>query len=53
MGQFCSEKCSEEWQDKNQKCIRCEKDMNLLEEQYTISQNGVLCQDCQHGGFSS
>lgn len=53
MGQFCSEKCSVEWQDKNQKCIRCEKDMNLLEEQYTISQSGVLCQVCEHGGFST
>jgi len=53
MGQFCSEKCSEEWQERNQKCKKCSKDMNLLEEQYTISQNGVLCQICQHGGFST
>lgn len=53
MGQFCSEKCSNEWQDKNQKCIRCEKDMNLLEDQYTVSQSGVLCVLCQHGGFST
>ena len=53
LGQFCSEKCSNEWQDKNQKCIRCEKDMNLLEEHYTISQSGVLCAVCEHGSFSS
>lgn len=53
MGQFCSEKCSEEWQDRNQKCSKCEKDMNLLEEQYTISQKGVLCQVCGHGSFKA
>ena len=52
MGQFCSEKCSNEWQEKNQKCLRCEKPMDLLEEQYTISQSGsVLCNTCEHGSF--
>lgn len=53
MGQFCSEKCSSEWQDKNQKCVRCEKPMDLLEEQYTISQSGVLCGVCEHGAFKT
>lgn len=48
MGQFCSEKCSNQWQEKNQKCSECNKDMNLLEEQYTISQSGVLCGVCEH-----
>ena len=53
MGQFCSEKCSNEWQDRNQKCVRCEKPMDLLEEQYTISQTGVLCGVCEHGSFKT
>jgi len=48
MGQFCSEKCSNEWQEKNQKCSDCKKDMNLLEEEYTVSSNQVLCQSCNH-----
>lgn len=53
MGQFCSEKCSEEWQEKNQKCEKCDKDMNLLEEQYTISQSGVMCEVCEHGSIKA
>ncbi len=48
MGQFCSEKCSEQWQEKNQKCSECHKDMNLLEEEYTVTSNQVLCQSCNH-----
>jgi len=48
MSDFCSEKCSEEWQEKNQKCSECKKDMNLLEEPYTVSSNQVLCEICDH-----
>jgi len=48
MGQFCSTKCSEEWQDKNQKCSKCNNDLNLLEDQYTIKQSQVYCQNCSH-----
>lgn len=55
LSQFCSEKCSDEWQSKNQTCNKCEKEMNLLEEEYTIRRNGdktvVLCQTCGHGGY--
>lgn len=55
LSQFCSEKCSDEWQSKNQSCNKCEKEMNLLEEEYTIRRNGkntiVLCQTCGHGGY--
>ncbi|NIS95663.1 MAG: hypothetical protein GTN97_07115 [Nitrosopumilaceae archaeon] len=52
LGEFCSDTCSEQWQDKNQKCKSCGKDMNLLEEEYTIKQNGVLCKNCGHGDYS-
>lgn len=48
MGQFCSTTCSEEWQEKNQSCKKCGKDMNLVEDQYTIKQNQVFCQICGH-----
>jgi len=52
LSEFCSDKCSEEWQSKNQTCSNCEKEMNLLEEEYTIKHNGeksiVLCLKCGH-----
>lgn len=55
LSQFCCESCSDEWQSDNQTCSKCEKQMNLLEEEYTIRRNGdksmVLCQTCGHGGY--
>jgi hypothetical protein len=48
MGQFCSDDCSEKWQEKNQSCKKCGNDLNLLEDQYTIKQNQVYCQSCGH-----
>lgn len=55
LSQFCSTECSDEWQSKNQTCSKCEKQMNLLEEEYTIRRDGdkaiVLCQTCGHGGY--
>ena len=55
VGEFCSDKCSDIWQAKNQKCSKCHKDLNLLEEQYTIKRDGemalVLCEICGHKSY--
>ena len=49
MGEFCSETCSEQWQEKNQKCSSCNKELDLLQEEYTVtSSQQVLCQTCNH-----
>lgn len=48
MGQFCSSQCSEQWQEKNQSCKKCGKDMNLVEDQYTIKESQVFCETCGH-----
>lgn len=51
LGQFCSEKCSEEWQEKNQECSQCKRQLDLLEEEYTVNNSQqVLCQRCGHNG---
>jgi len=56
VGDFCSDTCSEWWQAKNQSCSKCHKELNLLDEQYTIKRDGqmalVLCESCGHAGYS-
>jgi len=55
VGDFCSDLCSEIWQSKNQSCSKCHKDLNLLDEEYTIKKDGekslVLCQTCGHASY--
>ena len=51
VGDFCSEKCSDEWQVLNQKCSTCEKEIDLLEDEFKIKNNGeqeskIFCIPC-------
>lgn len=51
VGDFCSEKCSNDWQAQNQKCATCSKPIDLLEQEFKIQNNGeqepkIICISC-------
>ncbi len=55
VGDFCSTKCNDDWQANNQKCLRCGKTINLLEDEFKIENNGqqdpqMMCIDCHNDG---
>jgi hypothetical protein len=51
VGDFCSEKCSDDWQALNQKCSVCGHAIDLLEEEFKIHNKGeqdpkIICIPC-------
>lgn len=51
VGDFCSEKCSDDWQLLNQKCSTCGKDIDLMEDEFKIRNQGeqdptMICIPC-------
>jgi hypothetical protein len=55
VGDFCSTKCNDDWQANNQKCIRCGKTINLLEDEFKIENNKtqdpqMVCLECHNDG---
>lgn len=55
VGDFCSTKCNDDWQAKNEHCIRCGKGIDLLEDEFKIENNGtqdpqMVCITCWHDG---
>lgn len=55
VGDFCSTKCNDDWQANNEKCLRCGKTINLLEDEFKIENNGtqdpqMMCLECWTDG---
>lgn len=51
VGDFCSEKCSNDWQALNQKCGKCGNTIDLLEDDFKVENNGeqepkIICITC-------